>query len=133
MALQILLADAELGAAAPLAESLRRAGFRVRVAADGRAALRVAAAAPPDVALLDVALPGLDGFGLAGRLAAAEPRPLLVAVTGRGSWEVRGHPDAGAFDLYLRKPVDAGQLLALLRGYRRLSRPDAPPPAPARA
>jgi two-component system, OmpR family, KDP operon response regulator KdpE len=133
MPLQILLADAEPATAAPLADTLRRAGFRVRIAPDGRSALRAAAATPPDVVLLDVALPGLDGSGLAGHLAAEEPRPLLVAVTGRGSWEVRAHPDAGAFDLYLRKPVDAGQLLTLLRGYRRLSRPDAPPPAPARA
>src|SRR5437773_241220 len=85
--LRILVAEDEADAAEALAELLRRAGYEARIARDGLEALILADRDPPDVALLDIGLPGMDGYRLAERLYAQRGarRPLLVAVTGRGA------------------------------------------------
>jgi two-component system CheB/CheR fusion protein len=97
-------------------------GHHVEAAADGPAALRAAGQAPPDVVLLDIGLPGMDGYEVARRLGeqATVKRPLLVAVTGFGTEEDRRRSREAGIDLHLTKPVDPGQLLRLLGRFRRI-------------
>jgi CheY-like chemotaxis protein len=94
-------------------------GHTVQTAADGETAVQAAAVRPPDVVLLDIGLPGMDGCEVARRLReqqqATGQQMLLVAVTGRGQAAYRQRSwDAGVF-MYLVKPVDPhvlGHILA---------------------
>ena len=103
-------------------------GHRVRAAADGPEALRLAAEAAPDVALIDLGLPRMDGWAVARglRRQSCERRPLLVAVTGYGQDDDRRRSEEAGIDLHLVKPVDPGELFALLRQFQRLLTPTAP-------
>src|SRR5262245_29126400 len=95
---------------------LRLWGHEVRKAADGPSALKAAGTFLPEVVLLDLAMPGMDGFEVARQLRrmAHLGRPLLVAVTGYGrECDIARARQAG-FDLLLAKPVDPGQLRLLL-------------------
>ena len=101
-------------------ESLRTAlelgGYEVRGARDGQEGLALARVEPPDVALIDLGLPGVDGFEIARALRAepATAAATLVAVTGYGQPDdVRRSREAG-FDVHLVKPVDADRLSTLL-------------------
>jgi PAS domain S-box-containing protein len=114
--LRILLVDDNTDAADVLAEVLRGAGHEVAVAYDGPQALGVARSFEPNTALLDIGLPVLDGYELAGKLRELLPgRPLrLVAVTGYGQdTDKRKSRDAG-FDAHLVKPIDLGALIRLI-------------------
>jgi CheY-like chemotaxis protein len=105
-------------------ETLRRMleidGHRVRAAPDGIAGLEAMRSAVPEVALIDIGLPGMDGYELARRIRTeigGERRPYLVAVTGYGLPEDRARTRAAGFDLHLVKPVDPAQLTeALAKG-----------------
>jgi two-component system CheB/CheR fusion protein len=99
-----------------LASLLRLWGHQVDTAADGPEGLARALAQPPDVALIDIGLPGLDGYQLAQRLRAApgSPRPLLVALTGYGQAADRRRAHEAGFDHHLVKPVDLEELRRLL-------------------
>jgi CheY-like chemotaxis protein len=123
--LRVLVAEDESAAATALATLLRREGYEAVVARDGLEALDLAKSKPPDVALLDIGLPGLDGYRLAERLHGqrGERRPLLVAVTGRGAALDRACSAAAGIDLHLVKPIDPDQLLGLLRRFRATIRP----------
>ncbi len=114
--LRILLVDDNTDAADVLAEVLRGAGHEVAVAYDGPQALGVARSFEPNTALLDIGLPVLDGYELAGKLRELlAGRPLrLVAVTGYGQdTDKRRSRDAG-FDAHLVKPIDLGALIRLI-------------------
>lgn len=108
--LRVLVIDDNADAAEIFAEVLRDAGCIVEVAFDGVEALASAARTPPDVALIDIGLPGMDGYELARRLRSACPsHPLrLVALTGFGEDLQRSR--AAGFDLYLTKPIDVDGL-----------------------
>src|SRR5262245_23988871 len=123
--LRVLVAEDETAAATALAELLRREGYETIVAGDGLQALDLAKEQPPDVALLDLGLPGLDGYQLAERLHGqrGDRRPLLVAVTGRGAALDRACSAAAGIDLHLVKPMERDQLLGLLRRFRNPIRP----------
>ena len=123
--LRILVAEDEAAAANALATLLRREGYEAMVAGDGLQALDMARNQPPDVALLDLGLPGLDGYQLAERLhgECGERRPLLVAVTGRGAALDRACSAAAGIDLHLVKPIKPEQLLGLLRRFRATVQP----------
>jgi DNA-binding response OmpR family regulator len=115
--------DADLAAA--LAWWLGRHGHAVRVAPDGRAALRMAESSPPDVLVLDLGLPGLDGYGVAERLRerAVPPlakAPLLIALTGRTGEADRDRSEEAGIHLHLTKPVDPGQLLGVLDRFQEV-------------
>ena len=100
---------------------LRSWGHDVREAADGPEALRVAAEFCPEVALVDLGLPGLDGLEVARSLQdpGQSPRPLLVALTARTDpAHVRAALAAG-FDHFLAKPCEPAQVQFLLRAVRR--------------
>ncbi len=113
---RILVVDDQADAAAILARLLRGRGHDVRVAADGLSALEVAAEHRAEVILLDIGLPGMDGYETARRLRdRPETRAsLLIALTGYGQEEdIRLALDAG-FDRHLVKPTDLDAIEAIL-------------------
>jgi len=114
---RILVVDDNADAARLLADALETVGHHARVAFDGPAALDLAADFQPDAALLDVGLPLMDGYEVAGRLlatAAGGRRPILVAVTGYGHAGDRERSREAGFDAHVAKPVDVAQLIDLL-------------------
>jgi CheY-like chemotaxis protein len=120
--LRVLVVEDHADSAATLAVLLRLHGHEVDVAPDGPTALRIAAQNPPDVALLDIGLPGMDGFEVARRLQeqAAGKMPLLVAVTGYGQEEHRRRSKQAGIDLHLLKPVDPEELKKLLARFKTI-------------
>jgi signal transduction histidine kinase/DNA-binding response OmpR family regulator len=95
---------------------LRKLGHEVRAAADGREALLAVKDYRPEVVLLDIGLPGMDGYEVARSLRTemGDSTPLLVAMTGYGQHEVRRHAHKAEFDHHLVKPADLGALRELL-------------------
>jgi PAS domain S-box-containing protein len=112
----VLLVEDNRDAAESLAMLLELHGHRVRAVGDAWAALEAASAEPPDVALVDIGLPGMDGYELARRLRASggPPVPLLVALTGYGLERDKERAAAAGFDAHLVKPVDLDELRRLL-------------------
>ena len=117
---RILVVDDNVDAAESLSRLLRLQAHEVRVAHDGLAALAAARDMNPDVVLLDIGLPKLDGLEVARSLRARAdgPRPLLVAMTGFGQAEDRARTAAAGFDHHLTKPVDPKLLQTLLQTAR---------------
>ncbi|MET3133062.1 signal transduction histidine kinase [Oxalobacteraceae bacterium GrIS 1.11] len=92
-------------------------GFEVKHAADGLQGLQMAVDCPPDLALVDIGLPGIDGYEVARRLRA-NPRTRalkLIALTGYGLAEDKRRVLDAGFDLHLVKPVDIDQLLLAIQ------------------
>jgi len=91
-------------------------GYRVELAEDGPSGLARALASPPDVALIDIGLPGLDGNEVARRILSTlnGNTPCLIAMTGYGQPEDRGRALEAGFHTYLVKPVDPETLSRLL-------------------
>jgi len=85
-------------------------GNQVRVTHDGLEALRLARESLPDLALLDIGLPVMDGYELAQRLRAEHPSLRLVAVTGYGQDADREAARVAGFSLHLVKPVNLQEL-----------------------
>jgi CheY-like chemotaxis protein/two-component sensor histidine kinase len=110
--LRILLADDNADAVELLRDLLELEGHRVEVAANGLAAIETAESFLPDVAFLDIGMPGLNGYEVARRLRAtpALAQARLVAVTGWGTQEDRARSEAAGFDAHLTKPVELGAL-----------------------
>jgi two-component system CheB/CheR fusion protein len=104
---------------------LRECGHRVQIACDGPAACRAAVNQPPDVVLLDLTLPGMDGWAVARRLQepAWEKRPFLIAVTGHDRKEDHRRSQDAGIDLHLAKPVDPHLLQRLLARFCRIILP----------
>src|SRR6202165_1345638 len=103
------------GSPPPLERVLAAEGHDVELAVDGLEAVRRARERPPDLVVLDVMLPGLDGIGVCRRLRATAQFPILLLTALGGTEErVRGL-DSGADD-YLVKPFASQELLARGRG-----------------
>jgi len=113
---RVLVVDDSEDAALSLAKLLRQSGHEVRVAHDGPSALAVARGDPPEVAFLDIGMPGMDGCELARRLRqeAGLRGALLVALTGWGQEEDRKRTREAGFDHHLTKPADPEALHRLL-------------------
>jgi PAS domain S-box-containing protein len=113
---RILVVDDNRDSAESLAMLLRLLGHDVRTAYDGRLALQLAAAYRPDVALLDIGLPGLTGLEVCQRLRADPDlkRVVAVALTGYGLDEDKRRSGEAGFDAHLTKPVDIEALQELL-------------------
>lgn len=112
-ALQILVVDDDRDAAEVLAELLSAHGHQVEIAYNSLGALESVSHTVPDVAILDIDLPVLDGFRLAERLRA---RPelsgmRLLAVTGHGGPAAAKRADVAGFHCLFTKPVDTAALL----------------------
>jgi two-component system OmpR family response regulator len=114
-----------------LAASLRYAGFEVSTARDGRQALTAARELRPDLVVLDVMLPGIDGFEVARRLRAEDLRCPLLFLTARDGTadKVTGLTIGG--DDYVTKPFSLDEVIARIRAVLRRSGPGSPAGAPA--
>ncbi|KOU57035.1 transcriptional regulator [Streptomyces sp. MMG1533] len=97
-------------------------GYRVAAAADGLEGLRLFRERTPDIALLDVMLPGLDGVSLAGRIRAESGVPVLLMSARSDPVDVVLGLEAGADD-YVTKPFDLGVLVARVRAMLRRATP----------
>jgi two-component system response regulator MprA len=118
----ILVVEDDKRLAATLERVLSAEGHQVELAGDGIEALRRARERPPDLAILDVMLPGLDGIGVCRRLRATAQFPILLLTALGGTEErVRGL-DSGADD-YLVKPFAYQELLARVRALLRRTGP----------
>ena len=118
--MRVLVVEDNPSAAQSLVQLLHCAGHEAEVAADAPEAVALAEAHPPDVVLLDIGLPGMDGWQLARRLRRLDsPKPaLLVALTGHGDEDDLRRSQKAGIDLHLTKPADAAQLEALLSRFR---------------
>jgi CheY-like chemotaxis protein len=106
-ALRVLVVDDNVDTATSLALLLTESGHQVRTAHDGPTALEAALDYRPDVALLDIGLPGLDGFEVAKQMRQQPilQKVVLVAMTGYGKASDRQRSQEAGFDHYLVKPV----------------------------
>jgi two-component system CheB/CheR fusion protein len=99
-----------------LAILLRAWGHEVALASDGATALAAAAEHQPDIVLLDIGLPGMDGYQVAQQLRKMPgmEKAMLIAITGYGQEQDRRLSEQAGFDHHLVKPVDLDTLQSLL-------------------
>jgi putative two-component system response regulator len=119
---KILIVDDESGARAALEFLLRREGFEVRDAADGPSAIQECATFRPDLILLDIMMPGMDGFEVCRHIKATPETRLtpVVLITGLTATEDRIMGINSGADDFLSKPIDLNELLARTRSLLRL-------------
>jgi len=114
-ALSILLIEDHEDAREAMRALLELDGHAVEAAADGPGGIALLRQSHPDVALIDIGLPGLDGYEVARRIRALGGRqPFLVALTGYGQPEDRQRAAEAGFDAHLVKPVDPPELTRVL-------------------
>ncbi|MBE7941043.1 MULTISPECIES: response regulator [Ramlibacter] len=113
---RVLVVDDLAASADTLMTLLEMEGFEVRTANEGMSALRIAEDFRPDVVLLDIGLPGMNGFEVAHRLRTqpASRDALLIALTGYGEAESRSRSVQAGFDFHMVKPADVNLLLSMI-------------------
>jgi two-component system OmpR family response regulator len=125
---RLLVVDDEPNILELLSASLRFAGFEVAAASDGRQALSLAGSFAPDLVVLDVMMPGLDGFEVARRLRTEKARTPVLFLTARDATQdkITGLTIGG--DDYVTKPFSLEEVIARIRGIlrRTLDGPDEP-------
>ncbi|BDG16858.1 response regulator transcription factor [Thermus brockianus] len=102
--MRILLVDDEESILVPLEFLLRKAGYEVGLAKTGEEALKALEAGPFDLVVLDLMLPGLDGFAVLERLKARPDPPKVLVLTARGREADRAKAEALGAEAYLGKP-----------------------------
>ncbi len=125
MADAVLVVDDDDRIRASLRMALEDNGYRVIESGDGEAALEAISRDVPDIVLLDLMLPGIDGFECCRRIRRDHDMPILVVSARVDSHDVVAGLEAGADD-YIRKPFDMPELTARLRALRRRSTSGAP-------
>ncbi|MEU4221664.1 response regulator [Actinoplanes sp. NPDC026623] len=125
---RILVVDDDAQLLRALRVNLRARGYDVDTAGDGNSALRAAADRPPDLVVLDLGLPDLDGVEVIGGLRDWTAVPIVVLSGRADSHDKVGALDAGADD-YVTKPFGMDELLARIRAALRRAAPDAERPA----
>jgi signal transduction histidine kinase len=125
--LRILIVEDSRDAAESLAKLLRLGGHEVLMAQEGEHALHLAARLQPSVALLDIGLPGMDGYELCRRLRQSGcAHALIVAMTGYGLERDRQRSQEAGFDTHLVKPVPPGELLRMMANHSNARRSSVP-------
>jgi signal transduction histidine kinase len=124
---RILVVDDLAASAETLMTLLEMEGFQVRIANEGMAALKIAEEFKPEVVLLDIGLPGMNGFEVAHRLRMQpESRDaLMIALTGYGEAESRSRSAQAGFDFHMVKPADVNLLLSMLANPQQARRAKA--------
>jgi CheY-like chemotaxis protein len=114
--MRILIVDDSVDAAEMLGEMLKLAGHAIAIAHDGPSALATAERFAPEVALLDLGLPVMDGYELGRRLCEGPrtARCRLVALTGYGRERDRARSKELGFEAHIVKPVDVERLLRVI-------------------
>ena len=116
--LRVLIVDDSEDTAVSCGELLRLYGHECRTAESGDSALTVLDGWEPDIALLDIRMPGMSGHELARIICArAKGKPFLVAITGVSGEAFRLEAEGAGFDRFLVKPVNPDVLTDLLRAF----------------
>ena len=120
--LRILVVEDYVDSALSLKLLLRALGHEAEVAYNGPTAVASAKNNEPDVVILDIGLPGMNGWEVAQALQkeATRKRPFFIAVTGFGTDEDKRRSAEAGVDLHLIKPVDPEDLAAVLRRFQRV-------------
>lgn len=120
---RVLIVDDDEDMADALSLVLQRFGHDVVVAHSGPDALQhITASSSPDAALIDLALPVMDGFELARQLRATHPTTVLVALTGFADDSHKRAAEVAGFHRYVTKPISARELDEMLRSVVRTER-----------
>jgi DNA-binding response OmpR family regulator len=120
---RVMLVEDDQDIAEPLARALGREGYEVQSAGDGRVALDSVLDAPPDLIILDIGLPGMNGLDVCRHVRAVRPQvPILMLTARDGELEMVAGLDAGADD-YVTKPFRLSVLLARVRAMLRRTAP----------
>ena len=118
---RVLVIDDEPGMRSLMRRGLRLAGYEVETVDGGEAGLEAANRERPDLVLLDLMMPGLDGFETLERLCAIEPRPKVIVLSGRDDPEDRRR--AGNANFFLVKPIAFDVLLESIQAAIALPQP----------
>lgn len=124
---KILVVDDNADAAVTLQALLEIEGYAAAIAYDGREAVAAVQEDPPDVVLMDIGMPRMDGYQAARLIRAQGSAARLIALTGWGQELDRQRAEDAGFDMHFVKPVDLHKLL----GYLETLPPAPPPRAPA--
>ncbi|GIE86951.1 DNA-binding response regulator [Actinoplanes regularis] len=125
---RVLVVDDEPNISALLSATLRLVAFDVRVAETGHSALVAVAEFEPDLIVLDVMLPDVDGFEVARRLRAAGSRTPVLFLTARDAVEDRILGLSAGADDYVTKPFSLEEVVLRIRAILRRSQPEEPKP-----
>ena len=117
---RVLVIDDNIDAAESIAVYLRLEGHEVRTVSDGPQAVAIAQVFAPQVAVVDIGLPGMNGYEVARRLRlkGSEAPALLIALTGYGQKEDRARSAEAGFDHHFVKPADPRLIQAAIAGWR---------------
>ena len=124
---KLLLVDDETAITDNLAPFLKRSGFDVTTAADGEQALKQVTSFQPEIIILDVMMPKLDGREVLRRLRSAGNWTPIILLTQVGEATERAMALEEGADDYLNKPFDPHELTARIRAVLRRARPGKPP------
>ena len=113
--LHVLLVDDEQEFITALSERLQIRGINVRLAFDGEQALRLVQDQQPDIMVLDLKMPGIDGMEVLRRVVRSYPRIRVVMLTGHGSEKDREEAVRIGAYAYLQKPVQLEQLMEVIK------------------
>jgi DNA-binding response OmpR family regulator len=122
LSLRVLVVEDDDDTATSLATLLQTYGYEVEVATDGASACQAIHASLPDVVLLDIGLPKMNGWLVAKQIREQSTwkRPLIIAVTGHGREADRLRSQEAGIDLHLIKPVDPEELHRLLSRFQSI-------------
>lgn len=125
----VLVVDDDASQSIILQSLLRPLGFVVHAAANGSDAIAIAALQRPDLVLLDIQMPGMNGWDVAARLRAAHGRAIQIIMASANAHEFRAGGDGNSnHDAFITKPIDLDALLALIGGRMGLLWERAEPP-----